>query len=162
MVMMAVAAWRGDKVSQFIQKFRGFKQQGCLPIGCGPGENISETLSRPFQPLARENRSRAIADQPFKAWAVLSIDSNVCIERKSPMIPTQHIQCFIGVQNALSLKKFYHPPAHPFLNRLNISCGRIGLIKIANFIKNAVDDAAVEMKVRIQRFGGVIRVVLLH
>src|SRR3972149_1556557 len=54
---------------------------------------------------------------------------------------------------APSLKKLDYPLAHLFLNGLDI-IGRqkVGRIKIPLFVEDAIDNTAMEMKMRIQRF----------
>jgi hypothetical protein len=82
-IAVAVDARGRDQRGQPLDQFQGREPQLGMPIGLRPGEAIDELLVTDlFQPLQREKRTRAVAQQPLQPCAIGTVDANRGIERK--------------------------------------------------------------------------------
>ena len=128
------------------------------PSGSRLGEAIDElVVGELLEPLQREGRSRAIAQQPLQPGAIAALDAHRGIQREAPaVVPAGHVARIGRVESAGAGESAQHASAHLLLDRGEVfGCQRIGLgemdLPVLAHRKHPVDHAAVEVDMGIQR-----------
>lgn len=96
MIAVPVDAGRRDESGQPIQELERGEPEHGAPVGRGPGQAIADlTLGlpvAPLEPLERERRPGAVAEQSLESGPVVGFDADRGVEGEaSGVIPGEHV-----------------------------------------------------------------------
>jgi hypothetical protein len=165
------AGWR-EKRGQAVQGLQGRQAQGGAAGQVGRREeveNLVGTVADQVEPVEGEGRPGTIPNEPLKAGAVGSLDTDAAVKAEpATVIPGQHVLGVVGLQEVVATDVEEDSFAYRALEAFQkLGCegggfveaeadGRIGRILAQitpEFLKESVGHAQVVMKVGVQGEG---------
>jgi len=109
-----------------------------------------------LEALQREGRAGTVAQQALQPGAIRASNAHRRVQREAAMLPAEHVARLRGLEQAAAGEPPQHPSAHLLGDGGHLSrrqCRRLEKAGLAGFagIEQAVDDAAVQMNVAVQR-----------
>ena len=109
-----------------------------------------------LEALQREGRAGTVAQQSLQPGAIRASNAHCRIQREAAMRPAEHVARLLGLEQAAAGEPPQHPSAHLLGDRGHLirrQCRGLEEADLAVFagIEQAIDDAAVQMNVAVQR-----------